>query len=79
MKIPHGESIPLLHLTIRFRLSCLCCIRLVGGFEGVGMLLVGFPWDDQPPSAGKVTPLAEAKCPAGGDTGDKHSKEAHRG
>lgn len=46
------------------------CLWLAGGGlyrEGVGMLLVLFtPWEVQPPSAGKVTPLAgqEKKCPA---------------
>lgn len=32
-----------------------------GGWDAAG----GFPWDDQPPSAGKVTPVAGANVQLG--------------
>ena len=38
----------------------------MGGLKGVGVLLMGSSREDQPPSAGKVTPSAGAECPAEG-------------
>lgn len=50
------------------RLSSLigCAVVLMGGLKGVGVLLMGSSREDQPPSAGKVTPSAGAECPAEG-------------